>query len=95
MLDFTDMKLRFTGTVSAAAMCLMPLATCLLAGVLAASCADDAGVTALYDGLAGHIGTRSPGDGGAGELIGDYRIYFVAEDGTIADVVDGRGTPAE
>ena len=35
------------------------------------------------------------GDGGAAELIEDYRIYFVAEDGTIADVVDGRSTPAE
>lgn len=89
------MKLRFTGIVSAAAMYLMPFAACLLAGAFAASCADDDGVAAAYDGLAGHIGTRSPGDGGAAELIEDYRIYFVAEDGTIADVVDGRGTPAE
>lgn len=68
---------------------------CLAVGVSVSSCADDAGLAETFAAPTVSIGTRSPGSGTADELIQTWRIFFVASDGTIADIVDGSGEAAE
>ncbi len=67
----------------------------LAVGLGVSSCADDDSLSRMSPShSAVTLGVRSAGDEQANELINSYRIYFVAEDKSVAAIVDGAGTAA-